>query len=198
MPTRSVRVGQLCLWIRTRKPQQLQAAAVLSFCLECLCRTVVALLPPPPTTTGPNLPTASLFALLAVSTLPAKPTAVVPSQLQPTPAELQAAHATLAKLANVKHAEQLPAQVWSLPPTANSEYGFFFSSTAAPAATGRGAQPAAATAAVAATATSGKFNHPLGTCDVTRWAGEYYSLTGKHLFAPKGGGSAAGSKGKGS
>lgn len=69
-----------------------------------------------------NFMTPTLSA--AVSCVPDKPNYVVPSD-QPTDAQLQAAHDKLAMLANNKHAEQLPAQIYSLPATSNMDYGFW-------------------------------------------------------------------------
>lgn len=60
-----------------------------------------------------------------MSTIPDKPNYVTPASTLPTHEELQAAHDKLATLANVKHAEQLPSQIYSLPPTNNMDYGFW-------------------------------------------------------------------------
>lgn len=65
-----------------------------------------------------------------------KPNYVVPAS-QPTEQQLQAAHDKLATLANEKHAEHTPAQIYSLPYTSSMEYGFWqgqFSQTVSHAA----------------------------------------------------------------
>jgi hypothetical protein len=54
--------------------------------------------------------------------LPAKPNATTPAA-QPTAAQLSQAEATLARLAGIKHAHQVPTQVYALPATSNMEVG---------------------------------------------------------------------------
>lgn len=124
-----------------------------------------------------------------MSTIPDKPNYVTPAQ-QPTRGELQAARDTLAKLADVKHAEQLPAQVHALPVTHNMEYGFFAAAAGGPAGQLGSTAPAAPSPI-----RSPMFQHSKGHCDVTRYAADYFSLTGKHLFGPKGGSGSAGGSG---
>lgn len=60
----------------------------------------------------------------AVSCIADKPNYVTPAS-QPTEEQLQQAHDKLAMLDNVKHAEQVPAQIYSLPATTNMDYGFW-------------------------------------------------------------------------
>lgn len=62
--------------------------------------------------------------LTAVCCIADKPNYVVPAS-QPTEQQLQAAHDKLATLANEKHAEHTPAQIYSLPYTSSMEHGFW-------------------------------------------------------------------------
>lgn len=59
----------------------------------------------------------------AVHILPDKPNYTIPA-IQPTEQQLQEAHDKLLHLTCVKHIEQTPSQIFSLPITANMEYGF--------------------------------------------------------------------------
>lgn len=62
--------------------------------------------------------------MVTVCCIADKPNYVVPAS-QPTEQQLQAAHDKLATLANEKHAEHTPAQIYSLPYTSSMEYGFW-------------------------------------------------------------------------
>lgn len=111
-----------------------------------------------------------------MSCIPDKPNYTTPA-CQPTEDQLQAAHDKLATLANVKHAEHLPAQIYSLPATSNMDYGFWHGPT---------------------NVKNPMFQHSKGHCDVTRYAADYVALKGEHLFSSKSGtGSGTGGKAKG-
>eukprot|EP00879_Flechtneria_rotunda_P016104 GHRR01016845.1.p2 GENE.GHRR01016845.1~~GHRR01016845.1.p2 ORF type:complete len:113 (+),score=42.07 GHRR01016845.1:400-738(+) len=99
--------------------------------------------------------------MLAVRIVADKPNYVIPA-MQPTEAELVAAHDKLATLANVKHAEQTPSQAYNLPMTGNMEYGFF---SACPLVK---ADP--------------MFQHNKGHCDVTKYAAFYTAMKGVTPF----------------
>jgi hypothetical protein len=70
--------------------------------------------------------------------LPAKPNATTPAA-QPSAQQLEAAEATLSRLAGIKHAHQVPTQVHALPVTSNMEVRARAALVAAAGAGGRAA-----------------------------------------------------------
>ncbi|KAI8467429.1 MAG: flagellar associated protein [Monoraphidium minutum] len=106
--------------------------------------------------------------------LPAKPNAAAPAD-RPTAAQLAAAEATLATLAGIKHAHQVPTQVYQLPVTSNMEYGFH-------------------AAAVPQLKDDPMFVHYANQSDVTLYASSYVQLTGRSPFKRSGGGATTAAK----
>ncbi|GBF97984.1 hypothetical protein Rsub_10658 [Raphidocelis subcapitata] len=109
--------------------------------------------------------------------LPAKPNATTPAA-QPTEQQLAAAESMLSTLAGIKHAHQVPTEVYQLPVTSNMEYGFF-------------------AASVPELRDEPMFLHYNSHSDVTLFASSYVQLKGRSPFARDGGaGGAAAAAGR--